>query len=96
MGDAWDSTQVASVDLVTAQKWNDMVIDQKSRAAGNHTQGATTVNINTLGSPTYDDVQDWVDVTQSGGRMARLSEGVYKRVFHGINAFEHFLLRESY
>jgi hypothetical protein len=47
MVDAWDATQVASVDIVTAAKWNDMVIDQKARAptANPVFTGTATFNI---------------------------------------------------
>jgi hypothetical protein len=31
MTDIWDETQVANVDIITANKWNDMTVDQKTR-----------------------------------------------------------------
>ena len=40
-----------------------------SFAASSHTQFATTVEVLELGTATYDDLQDWINTTQSAGRI---------------------------
>ncbi len=41
-----------------------------SRTPTYHTQMATTIELLELGTATYDDTQDWLNITQSGGRIS--------------------------